>query len=155
MKQVPLNGQIIESRLREIAIDIERLKKFEDLSVSEFSEGENFAIAEHYLRRALEAVFDLGNHVLSRLSIPPGQRPTMYKEIALALGRHNIVPSDFARNALKKMAGYRNRLIHFYCEVSKKELHEIIQENLEDLEKFCQYILKVTENPQDYGLTVR
>jgi uncharacterized protein YutE (UPF0331/DUF86 family) len=39
----------------------------------------------HNLRRAPEVVFDIGNHILSRLPIPPGERPTMYKEIALAL----------------------------------------------------------------------
>jgi len=146
MKQVPLNRQIVESRLREIAVDIEKLEKFKGLPPPEFEKGENFAIAEHYLRRALEAVFDMGNHILSRLPIPPGERPTMYKEIALALGKYNIVPFDFAQGVLKNMAGYRNRLIHFYYEITKKELLEIIQKNLEDLERFCKYIMNFIED---------
>ena len=155
MKQVPLNRQTMESRLREIAVDIEKLRKFKDLPLSEFNKGENFAIAEHYLRRALEAVFDMGNHILSRLPIPPGERPTMYKEIALSLGRYNIVPPDFAQGVLKDMAGYRNRLVHFYYEITKKELYQIIQANLGDLEKFCKYILEVMEKPENYGLKIK
>lgn len=154
MKQVPLNRQVMESRLREIAVDIEKLKKFENLSFPEFDKEENFAIAEHYLRRALEAVFDIGNHILSRFPIPPGERPTMYKEIALALGKYNIVPFDFAQNALKNMAGYRNRLVHFYYEVTKKEFLEIIQKNLKNLENFCSYITKLMDHPEDYGLKI-
>ena len=79
----------------------------------------------------------------------------MYREIALALGRYDIVPPDFARSVLKDMAGYRNRLTHFYYEVTKKELYKIIQENMEDLEKFCRCIIKVMENPKNYGLKIK
>ncbi|ACI19170.1 HepT-like ribonuclease domain-containing protein [Dictyoglomus thermophilum] len=46
------------------------------------------------LRRPLEAVFDIGNHILSRVP--------------------EAVPETFARENLIKMAEYRNRLIHFY-----------------------------------------
>ena len=81
------------SRIREIEKDIEKLSRFKDLSLQDFKTDDNFAIAEHYLRRALEAVFDIGNHILSRVP--------------------EAVPETFAKEKLIKMAGYRNRLIHF------------------------------------------
>lgn len=49
----------------------------------EEQKGENFTIAEHYLKRALEAVFDIGTHIISRI---PGERASSYKDIVLILG---------------------------------------------------------------------
>jgi uncharacterized protein YutE (UPF0331/DUF86 family) len=38
------------------------------------------------------------------------------------------------------MAGYRNRLVHFYDEVSEKELFQILRNNLGDIEEFVRQI---------------
>jgi uncharacterized protein YutE (UPF0331/DUF86 family) len=40
------------------------------------------------------------------------------------------------------MAGYRNRLVHYYTEISNEELYEILQNDLGDLEKFLKEIEK-------------
>lgn len=85
----PINKQLILSRISEIIRDVEKLSKFKEIRLSEFIQGENFAIAEHYLRRALEAVFDIGNHILSRL---PDVSAFSYKEIAVKLGESKIIP---------------------------------------------------------------
>jgi len=43
------------------------------------------------------------------------------------------------------MAGYRNRLVHFYDEVSEAELYKIIQNNLGDIEEFVRQIAAFLE----------
>jgi uncharacterized protein YutE (UPF0331/DUF86 family) len=139
MKEVPINVQLIEERLREIRDDIKELTFFKGMSLEDFKKGQNFAIAEHYLRRALQAFIDITTHILSR---QPGPKPTGYKEAVLLLGELNIIPEDFAKEKLTKMAGYRNRLVHFYHLVTKEELFNIIQNNLSDLEEFCKYIVE-------------
>lgn len=138
MNSVPVNKQLIEDRIKEIKDDIQKLSSYKMKSLDEFKEGENFAICEHYLRRALQAFIDIATHILSRL---PGPKPAGYKEAALLLGEKGIVPLNFAKEKLVKMAGYRNRLIHFYNEITKEELHSIIQLDLSDLEDFCRHIL--------------
>jgi len=149
--EVPLNKQVLVSRLGEIKRCLTELQKFKDLSLNEFKSGYNFAISEHFLRRALEAVFDIGSHILSRI---PGAGATTYKEIAFFLGKEGVLPESFARDKLVKMAGYRNRLVHFYYEVREQELYFILQENLDDIEKFCSYIAKILKNPEKAGLKV-
>ena len=52
MKKIPLNREVIIKRLDEIDKDVQKLSTFQSLSLEEFKKGENFAIAEHYLRRA-------------------------------------------------------------------------------------------------------
>ena len=76
MKKIPFNKEVIISRLDEIRKDIKELEVFKDMNISNFKKGKNFPVAEHYLRRALEAIFDIGNHILSRI---PGARPTTRK----------------------------------------------------------------------------
>lgn len=102
-------------------------------------EPDTFAIAEHNLRYAIEAVFDICSHILSRI---PGSQASEYKQMAKAMGAQKIVPEIFADNVLMKMAGYRNRLTHFYFEVSPKEMYGIIHGNLGDFETFLQHIKK-------------
>jgi len=151
MNKVPLNKEVLVSRLGEISKDLKELEKFRRFSLKKFKEGYNFAISEHFLRRALEAVFDIGSHILSRI---PGVRVTTYKEIALSLGEKGIIPQDFVQDKLIKIAGYRNRLVHFYYEVKEQELYQILQNNLDDIEKFCSYIKQVLNEPGKWGLKV-
>jgi uncharacterized protein YutE (UPF0331/DUF86 family) len=152
MYKAPLNKEVLQARLSYIEGSLKSLERFMNTTFEEFrSNPDNFRIAFYDLRRALEAVMDIGSHVLSRI---PGARATSYKEIALLLGRHKIVPIDFADNQLGKMAGYRNRMVHFYAEISEKKLYEIIQNDRGDFEVFCKYINELLTDPSKMGLTI-
>jgi uncharacterized protein YutE (UPF0331/DUF86 family) len=142
MRKVPLNREVIESRLKEIRDDLMKLEDFKKMSLEEYKTGHNFAASEHYLRRALEAMLEIGTHILSRL---PGAKPQVYKDIPKLLGENNVIPKDFADGKLTEMVGYRNRLIHFYKVVTQEELYNIIQNNLLDLEEFCRYVIDYME----------
>lgn len=48
-----------------------------------------------------------------------------------------------------EMAGYRNRMVHFYDEVTPRELHEICTDRLPDVEVVLAEILSwVNEHPE-------
>jgi hypothetical protein len=55
---------------------------------------------------------------------------------------------------LTKMAGYRNRMVHFYGEITEKEIYIIIQEELEDFYKFLVHVHKVLKNPTRFNLSM-
>ncbi len=156
MYKVPLSKIKIESKLAIIRESILELEKIgAQCSKKQFIDDKNkFAIAEHYLRRALEAVFDIGGHIISRFSYSPSKRPKTFKEIAIALGEKNIVDKQFAKNKLLEMAGYRNRLVHFYDEITAKELYQIIKKDLRDLEIFAQSVIKIVKNSKSVGLEI-
>ncbi len=92
----------------------------------------------------------------SWISVPisriPGARPASYKDIPRLLDKYKIIPADFANQALAKMAGYRNRMVHFYGEISERELHAIIQEELDDLYIFIGLVEKVLKDPAKFSL---
>ena len=154
MNQPCLNQDLLNQRLAEISRDLTELKFFQKYTIEAFLEGKNFAIAEHYLRRALEAVFQIGNHIVSRLYFSHSERPTTYKEIAQALGKSGILPREFANDNLTQMAGYRHRLVHFYHEVTPEEMYEVIQSHLEDFEVFCEKIADLIKSPSAFGMAV-
>jgi uncharacterized protein YutE (UPF0331/DUF86 family) len=115
-------------------------------SYEEFSANQRDVwAAESCLRRALEAIFDLGRHILAKGF---GQGVTEYKQIASELEKAGVL-SDSQARLLSTLAGYRNRLVHFYHEVTFEELYEICRDNLDDLLKIRNAFVKWVKNNPD------
>lgn len=123
----------IEKNLSLIQEFLTELKKLSLLPEDEFlSDKRNPAAAESYLRRSLETVFNIGRHILAKSY---GFKELEYEKIALELGEKGIVDKEYSR-ILMKMAGYRNRLVHLYHEVTPKEIYDILIGHLPDIERF-------------------
>lgn len=95
-----------------------------------FADSRNVWTAESCLRRALEALLDLGRHLLAKRF---GEGVTEYRDVANGLLQRGVLPETQA-TALRQMAGYRNRLVHYYHEISPEELYQIASEQLGDVE---------------------
>lgn len=95
------------------------------------------AAGESYLRRGLEALLDLGRHILAKGF---GSPTTEYKAIADELGQREMI-SEAERATFLKMAGYRNRLVHFYDDIHPPELYEILTEHRDDLRTILDSLL--------------
>lgn len=95
----------MEKNLSLIQEFITELKGLVKISKDEFLlDKRNSAAAESYLRRSLEAIFDIGRHILSKSY---GFKELEYKKIALELGEKGVIEKEYAKTLLK-MAGYRN-----------------------------------------------
>ena len=115
---------LIDSLLREIrSLPLENQSGF-------FADRRNIWSAESCLRRSLEALFDVGRHILAKGF---GSGVSEYKEIPLRLQEKTVLTETEAK-LLTVLTGYRNRLVHFYHEVSALELFEICSRQLGDLE---------------------
>ena len=99
MKDLSINKKTILERLDIIELSLNKLGNIKVLTRDKFMLDENFAIAEHYLRYALEATFDICAHVLSRI---PGVRTDEYAKMAIEMGNHGFVPMDFAKTTLRE-----------------------------------------------------
>jgi uncharacterized protein YutE (UPF0331/DUF86 family) len=98
----------------------------------------NVAAAESYLRRSLEALFDIGRHILAKRFAFPA---TEYKEIARGLLDKKILNEE-ETELVRKMAGYRNRMVHFYHEITPEELHEICLNHLDEIKLLLDRMLQ-------------
>ena len=128
-----LNTTRILELIRFIETSLNELKPFSKMSKKKFlSDRKNPPFVESYLRRSLEAVFDIGRHILAKTQ---GFKEIEYKTIAKELGERGIISKELS-DTLYVMAGYRNRMVHFYREGTPEELHQIVFNNLKDLERF-------------------
>lgn len=153
MNRIPLKSQSIIPRIDGIMRDLVKLRELVSLPQGEFSDTQKdyFDVAKLRLREALEGVFNIGAHILSRIE---GGRTTAYKEIAKKLGAFGIMEKDFADGALTDMAGYRNRLTHFYADVPAAEIYEVLHKHLGDFDVFLAAVKQVLEHPEQFGLSV-
>lgn len=149
MKDQPLEREAIFPRIDGIRKNIQKLESLGKLPLAEFSVGDSFDLAQHHLRLALEGIFNISTHILSRM---PGGRAVEYKEIALKMGELKVVPTDFAKRALVPMAGLRNILVHHYSDIKPAKIYEIIQKHLTDMETFLEYIKTFLENLKKFNL---
>jgi uncharacterized protein YutE (UPF0331/DUF86 family) len=135
--------------LERLGLIDELLEDIRDLplndQVSFFADKRNVWAAESCLRRCLEALFDLGRHILAKGF---GQGVSEYKEIALELGNNDLF-SQKEMELLRVLTGYRNRLVHFYHEVSKEELYQICASQLGDVELVRNAFLDWLKTNQD------
>ncbi|MBI4209557.1 MAG: DUF86 domain-containing protein [Deltaproteobacteria bacterium] len=149
MTPIPLDRETVLRRMNGIQEELRELEKLARFSLKDFSEGVGYKLAQFHLHRALEGVFHISTHILSRI---PGGQATEYKAIARKLGEVGILDPQFANSTLTHMAGYRNRLVHFYAEVTSEELYNLLQNHLQDFEIFLKAIKPVLQNPQKYGI---
>ncbi len=140
MKKLDINKKVIEEKIRLIELHLERLKGLRSVPEIQVAEDKTFGYAAWNLRGALESLFSICTHILSRI---PGVKIDEYKQMAIDMGKQGIMPMEFAEDNLVKMAKYRNRLTHFYFEVTPKEMHSIIQNHLGDFDIFMKNIKKL------------
>jgi uncharacterized protein YutE (UPF0331/DUF86 family) len=116
-----------------------------DSMESFISDRRNIWSAESCLRRALEALFDLGRHILAKGF---ASAVSEYKEIADALGVLGVLDADESR-LCRVLAGYRNRIVHLYHEIAVEELYGICAHELDDVKRIRDAFLRwMDRNPE-------
>jgi len=134
-----INQRVIIQRASWIKEMLESLRDLPIQNLEDFIQSRhNAAAAESYLRRALEALFDLGRHILAKRFAQP---VTGYKEIALGLIKNNVLPKKEG-DLMRKVAGYRNRMVHYYQEITPEELQDICAHHLNELELLMNNLLE-------------
>ena len=135
MTEGRISRRVIADRLEMLGDLIRQVKALPvDDRAAFFADQRNVPAAESCIRRSLEALLDLGRHILAK-GFAVGV--TEYKEIADGLRRHEVLQATDA-DLLRLLAGYRNRLVHFYHEVSEEELFDLCCHRLGDLEQLLE-----------------
>jgi uncharacterized protein YutE (UPF0331/DUF86 family) len=126
-----ISKRVVVDRISWISKMLEEIESLPLENYEQFStDKRNIWSAESCLRRALEALMDFGRHIAAKGF---GQGVTEYKEIGNALAQMGVL-SDNESVIFKTLAGYRNRMVHFYHEVSYRELFEICVSHLSDIQ---------------------
>ena len=123
----------IEKLIGSMRAALRLLCELRDLPEAEFvGDAHKQSSAKYNFTAAIEACIDIGSHVISRGRL---RAPEDYADTFEVLAEAGIVKTDFA-NELKKMARFRNRLVHLYWDVDLQELRSILETRLGDFETF-------------------
>jgi uncharacterized protein YutE (UPF0331/DUF86 family) len=106
------------------------LEALRGYSIDQFlANPERYGSAERFLQLAIEALLDVGSHVIAELEL--GTIET-YSDIPQLLADRGYVDAVLA-NQWIKMIGFRNVLVHEYLDVDRKIVYDVLQHHLGDL----------------------
>ncbi len=128
---------MILERLKKLAEYLEFLDKKRSLTYEQYISDQGTQLAvERALQLAIQVVVDVATHILSTTG---NQTPEDYRDSILKLAQAGVIPSDYA-NRVEGMAGFRNILVHQYISIDPHRVYKNMQEELNDLMVFGQYI---------------
>lgn len=139
MKTLNLDLELVQKRLQEILSFTRELEAFGKISKKEFlKNSERQYAVMHLLQLTIESCLSLGNHIIARerLGVPQN-----YQDTFSLLEKGKILQPEFAEE-MKKMARFRNRLVHIYWEIDTPQLYEILTTRLGDFKEYVASIRK-------------
>ncbi len=137
-----VDREIIDYRLGKLRDHANRLAKICELSLQKFEkEPDQRLIAERCLQVCIEAIIDIGNHIIAAKGLG---KPKDYRNVLQILADRSVLDQQFVRSLLP-LIGLRNRLVHEYGDIDPKLLHENLQQHLQDFSHFAQLIVDYVE----------
>ncbi len=132
------NSDRIKQIIGEINTSLKKLEKIKDLKENYFlSNSEKIDSAKYNLIVVTEGVIDIGNHIIAK---EKARVPADYAETFDILVEIGLIPENLGEN-LKKMAKFRNLLVHLYWKIDDRKILQIIKENLVDIKNFLKILL--------------
>lgn len=96
--------------------------------------------AERTLQIAIEACLDLASHIISYRGL---REPLDNKDCFQVLLENKLLPVALAES-LKRMAQFRNVVVHDYIRIDPEIVYRIVQENIPDIVAFAQVVIEMT-----------
>ena len=129
-----IDREIVATRLSKLRDALRKLRSIAEKPRDEYLGSEtDMALAEHFLRLALEAMLDTGNHVIAAAGY---RKPQRMRDIPVILSDNGVVDRDLAAR-LARATGLRNRLVHRYAELDHAIIYDVLQADLDDLETYA------------------
>lgn len=122
---------LLEEYLRDLE-EIKQTKKLQDFSTDKVTRR----YTERTLQIAIEACLDIASHIISYEGL---REPLDNKDCFQVLNESGIIPEDLCER-LKKMAQFRNVVVHDYLRINPEIIFSIIQRNLPDIASFAAII---------------
>jgi uncharacterized protein YutE (UPF0331/DUF86 family) len=130
--------EVVIQRLRSLQEYALRLRAYQALSEERLvTDHTSYWAVQRGLQVAIQHVTDIGAHLLAGMGMGTASD---YRDIILDLGRHSILPLEFARR-ISGMAGFRNILVHQYLDLDPGEVYRNLQMGPDDFEAFVDYVL--------------
>jgi uncharacterized protein YutE (UPF0331/DUF86 family) len=123
--------EVIRKRLNKVDEYLGILYKLKKYNYEQFMENpEHYGSAERFLHLVIEALSDIGNHIIADENLGA---VNWLSDIPRIFRKKNII-DDKTQDSWIKMIGFRNTLVHEYIEIDRKIVFNVLQNNLHELE---------------------
>lgn len=135
-----VNAALIENKLAQLAEYLLDLKEVKDIELQQFKfDKKTQRYIERTLHLAIECCLDIGNHIIADQNL---REPNDKKDIFAVLEENNLISAEVLPNLLK-MTQFRNILVHDYAKIDPAIIYKILQEELDDFQRFIVDINKM------------
>lgn len=133
-----IDQDVIQSKLRFLREYLQDLAEYRDITIGEYvKKKKDQRFIERTLHLACECCIDIAAHVISRNNLRP---PKNNKDIFLILHENEII-SESIQSAMRKMAMFRNIVVHDYARIDPEIVVGILRRDVEDFNRFAAEIL--------------
>jgi len=94
--------------------------------------------AKYYLQISIECCLDVANHIIASEKL---RAPRDYADTFMVVQEEGLISSELGTR-LRRMAKFRNRLVHLYGEIDNDYIYEYIKGDLKDIEEYKTVIIK-------------
>ena len=94
--------------------------------------------AKYYLQISIECCLDVSNHIIASEKL---RAPKDYADTFMVIQEEGIISTELGTR-LRRMAKFRNRLVHLYGEIDNDYIYEYIKGDLKDIEEYKTEIIK-------------
>ena len=136
-----VRSEVIRKRLNQLDEYLAILRRMQGYSYDEFvRDPEKYGAAERFLHLAIEALIDMGNHVIAESGLGV---VNSYSDIPTILADKGYLPPGLKEKWIR-MIGFRNALVHEYIDIDRKIVYDVLQKNLKDIDElkptFAQFL---------------
>ena len=112
-----VRADVLRKRLQKLDEYLTILHSLRIYSLDEFlADPKCYGSAERFLQLAIEAINDMGNHIIADLR-----------------QQHGYIAGKVAAH-WRKMIGFRNILVHDYLDINRAVVYDVLQHGLDDFE---------------------
>lgn len=98
-----------------------------------------FGSTERFLHLVIEALLDIGNHIISDQNLGEVE---FYKDIPELLYQNDYINGE-QKEIFIRITGFRNILVHEYLEIDLDIVYKILKNNLNDLHSILKEYTKL------------
>lgn len=129
--------EVLKNRLEQLYTSINKIKRYEDISLEEFLEDDIIQdVVEYNLFIAINMMIDIAVHIVIDNNL--GKINTMGEAFEILCKEKYITKDEMI--IYKNIVAFRNILSHEYVKIDKKMVYEIMKKNLVDFDKFILFI---------------
>lgn len=134
------NVDRIRQIMGEINSSLHKLEAYSRLAEEEFlSNTDKVDSAKYNLIITIEGAIDICNHIVARAG---GRAPHDHADCFIILGELNMLSRELV-DRLKRMAKFRNLLVHLYWKADNKKVYQILKEDIQDIKEYIKNIEKI------------